>query len=310
MLAMCALRPFLMLRFFDAIGATAGHCLRAGLMAALLMGLSACSTLQFTYQQGATLTYWWMDAYVDFKTEQAAPTKAALERWFAWHRRGELPKYEAWLQALAEQSLQSVTPTALCERLHQVQHFMRAGYDHAIPDLATVAATLDATQLDHLAQRYAKKDGELEQDYLHERESTWRATMQERWLEQLEGLYGSLTAEQHKLLARALQQLPVDPHMWLAERRTRHAEVLSTLSHLKAQDAKPVDYERAFTRFADQTMLSPRVPYRSYRARLEQAQCSVVANLHQLASPEQRKRARDRILRYRDDVRALIAARS
>ena len=50
---------------------------------AVALTLAACSSVRFAYNQGDTLLYWWLDAYVDMDSEQ----KGAVER--GWRcRRG------------------------------------------------------------------------------------------------------------------------------------------------------------------------------------------------------------------------------
>ena len=62
--------------------------------------LAGCSALRLGYDQGPTLAWWWLDGYVDFRSEQAPRAKEAIRQWFAWHRTAQLPGHAAWLAAV------------------------------------------------------------------------------------------------------------------------------------------------------------------------------------------------------------------
>lgn len=278
---------------------------RTVLLALLGVGLAACSTLQFTYNQGPTLAYWWMDSYVDFDSVQASQAKSALEGWFDWHRSTELPRYVRQLNDVASLAPGQVSPQQVCAIWHQVKMHMLAGYEQAIPELARVLLTLQASQLTHMAQRYAKGDEEFEKDYVRPNPAGRLEKMRERWQDQLEGFYGELTAAQTGYLAQALGRLPFEPQVWLVERRLRHAEIVNRLRQLREEGAGTPEIENALRDFARLFMQSPRGNYRKYQVALEQAQCALVAQLHNDANISQRTALLQRIRRYQDDLHVL-----
>jgi hypothetical protein len=65
----------------------------AVLLAASLL-VSACGmALRLGYNQGTSLAFRWLDGYAEFDDAQSLRVRAALEEWFAWHRRTQLPDY-------------------------------------------------------------------------------------------------------------------------------------------------------------------------------------------------------------------------
>lgn len=275
------------------------------LLAALLPWLVACSTVRLTYGQGPMLTYWWMDSYVDFSRDQVSPAKAALENWFDWHRTTQLTQYASLLASITAQAKGQVSASQVCDRMQQIEQSLLRGFEHAVPAMANIIHRFSPAQLRHLDMRFAKADDSLAADYLDRPKSEWQEKSLARWLENLASFYGELNEQQRAKLVAALKAMPFDPQIWLKERRQRHAHIVATLHELKAKDADTQQIEAALRAFAVMTLQSPRDAYRVYRANLKQAQCELLARLHNEASADQRARAVEKILHYEADMRAL-----
>lgn len=281
--------------------------LRALLLTLLLPWLAACSTVQFTYKQGPMLSYWWLDGYVDFSSEQSSVARLELDNWFKWHRNTQLEGYSSFLTDLAAQSTQAVSPRQLCSVVNQIELRLMQGYDQAVPAMARVIRTFSPEQFDHLAQRFAKADQTTQEDYVEQPAERWRTKSLKRWTENLEGFYGPLDDAQLAWLGERVPALPLKPGIWLQERRLRHAQIVDGLRSLHRAKAEHADYEAALRAYAAMTMHSPRDDYRSYRNRLSRAQCALIAEFHNSASRAQRQRAADKIMQYVSDLRALQA---
>lgn len=281
------------------------------LVAMLLLPLmSACSTLQFTYNQGPTLSFWWLDSYVDFSDEQSAPARNEIENWFKWHRSTQLPGYSVFLADLAAQSTRPVTPGQLCAVMTQIELRLLDAYDRAVPAMARVIRTFKPQQLDHLARRYAKADRTAFEDHVEPPAEERQAKSLKRWTENLEGFYGPLDDAQRAWLSQRLKAIPFNPQVWVEERRLWHAQIVDGLRALNRARAEQTDYEAALRAYAVMATRSPRESYRAYRARLTQAQCALLSEFHNGARPGQRQRAADKINQYVSDLRALQGAPS
>ena len=63
-------------------------------MLAVSLLLSGCGlALRLGYNQGPSLALSWLDGYAEFDDAQTLRVRAALDEWFAWHRRTQLPDY-------------------------------------------------------------------------------------------------------------------------------------------------------------------------------------------------------------------------
>jgi len=278
---------------------------KSWIVALLLPCLAACSTVRLTYGQGPLLAYWWLDGYADFSSEQSPRVKDALAEWFAWHRATQLPDYAALLAEVQQQAMDKVTPAQVCKVVEQAELRLERAFEQAVPAAAEIVRSLSMAQLRHLEQRYEKGNRELQREQLQRPASERHEATLKRWQERAESFYGPLDEAQRRLLADALPGLPFDAQIWLDERRSRQQDILAGLRRALAERADAGPVQAALRAFAAQQKHSPRAEYRAYRQRLMQAQCELVARLHNAASSAQRQRALDKLKDWEDDLRAL-----
>jgi len=96
-------------------------------------------------------------------------------------------------------------------------------------------------------------------------------------------------------------QLP-DYAALLARAQAEIAEPMSA-----ARMCRWIDEVNARLDAAFETFRSPSAPYAAYQQRLKQYNCAFAAQVHQLATPEQRSHAVKRLKGWEDDARALAA---
>ncbi len=275
----------------------------------LLPLLAACSTLRLGYSQGPTLAYWWLDSQVDFSAEQSPRVRSALADWFAWHRSTQLPDYAQALGEAAALLPHTVTAGQLCNIADAWQRRAELAFDRAVPQLAEQVRTLSAEQIEHLAQRQARKQQELVDEHLVADLAARRKASLSRNVERAETLYGSLDEAQRQLMATALAASPFDAERWLAERQARSAELLRSLRQWQAERADVVVVQAGLRRLAAEASRSPRADYRDYSQRLKQVNCAMAAQLHNSTRAAQRQRALAKLQGWQDDLRALADAR-
>jgi hypothetical protein len=59
----------------------------------LVVLLSACNMARLGYNNGETISYFWLNSYVGFDADQKPWIKKEIGNLFAWHRRTQLPDY-------------------------------------------------------------------------------------------------------------------------------------------------------------------------------------------------------------------------
>lgn len=117
---------------------------------AVLLGLAGCSSVTLAYNQLPFLAGLWVDHYLDLDSAQRQRLKDKLQAWQAWHRREELPQW----QALLRQASAALDDGVTAEELLALERAGRASLErclqHAAPLAALVLADLRPEQWQHL----------------------------------------------------------------------------------------------------------------------------------------------------------------
>ncbi len=279
---------------------------RSWIILALLPLAVACSAVRLSYNQGPVLLYWWLDAYADFSAEQSPRVKAALEDMFAWHRATQLPDYAQALAALQPLAGGKVTPAQVCSTVDAWQQRYPPVLERALPALADLVRTLSPEQIRHIEKRYAAKQAEAVADYLQPVPAERQKAAFERSLDRAETVYGKLGEAQRRRLAADLAVSPFDPQRWLDERQQRQQDILRSLRQWQAERSDATTVQAGLRRLGAALLQSPRPDYQAYADSLMNANCAIVAGLHNSTTPAQRQHAVAKLKGWEDDVEALI----
>lgn len=281
---------------------------RRGWMVGLVLPwLVGCSSVRLTYGQGPMLAYWWLDSYADFNSEQTPRVKAALDDWFSWHRATQLSDYAALMATAQRLAVDNVTPAQVCRFTHSAELRLSSAFDPAMAPAAEILRTLSTTQVRHLEQRFNKGNEEWQRDHLRGSAIERREAAAKRWVDRAESVYGALDDAQRKLVATGLQASPYDAKAWFEERRARQLDALRTLRQLLTDRTDQPSTEAALRAMALHLVQSPRADHRTLKERTDQAQCALIAQLHNSTSATQRQRAVKQFKSWEDDLRTLAA---
>jgi Family of unknown function (DUF6279) len=286
-----------------------------GLALALL--LVGCSVLRIAYSQAPTFAYWWIDGYVDLNDEQTPKLRDAIDRWFDWHRRVEMPRYAALLVRAQREVMEPTLSTdQLCAWRDEAQRRLDAALDEATPAFATLMVSLTPEQIRHLERKLAKDGDELKKDFAQPDKAERAQASFKRTLERYENLYGKLDDPQRAKLAQLLAASPFDADRWLAERERRNSGLVATLTTVSAAGkgadsaAAQAKAQAAVRVLAERALRSPRPEYRAYQERLTQENCALAAAMHNATTPAQRLYARNKLKSWEEDVRLIVAGPS
>ncbi len=272
--------------------------------------LGGCSAVRLGYSQAPNIAYWWLDGYVDFSDQQTPRARAALDDWFAWHRRSELPQYAALLSRARAEVSGPATAEQACRWFDEVNQRFDAAFERALPGLAEVMRRLSPEQIAHLERKYAEINETLADDYLQAPPEARIEARFERALDRFEMIYGRMSREQRERIAVLAVQTPFDPERWLAERRARQQDTLQTLARLNAEQATVEQAMVALRGLVQRSRVSPRDEYRAYQQALIQFNCGFAAQVHNLTTDEQRADAAEQLKDWEDDARAMAAKAS
>ena len=276
------------------------------LMLMLVPVFSGCSSVRLAYGNGPQLVWWWVDGYVDFSREQAPVVRQGIDKLFEWHRSTQLPELIPLLVSAQAQVLEPITPALACRWQDDVRGKLDAALDRALDLAADMVPSLGEAQFKSLEKRYAKSIAEMRYDFLQPDPVKRRRESVQRALERAEFLYGSLDEAQKRVISAGVAASPFDPEAWLAERLRRQRDTLQTLRRLVAEKADRDQRLAALRTLVVRLERSPEPEYRAYQQRLSDYNCALAAQVHNATTLAQRRRGRETLKGWEDDLRALI----
>lgn len=275
----------------------------------VLLALTGCGTTRLAYNNAPTLSFWWLDAYFDFDSEQTLRVRNDLQSLQSWHRKDELPLVAAELAKLKARALQNATPEQTCKLAADVQARVTAPLERLLPTIAAIAPKLSDAQLLHIEREFDKRNRSWREDYLDGTPDERIDQRLKQAAERTESFYGRLRPEQMKWLRAQMLASDYDANLQYREMLRRQQDALQVLRQLRTSQANPVQAQTALQALLERSFASPDAGYRQYLARILQQGCSTVTELHNSMSPQQRAKLLDALQSYDDDVRALMAAR-
>ena len=282
------------------------HRLGAVFLLVLSLGLGGCSTLSIAYNQSGTLTYWWLDGLVDFDRRQARQVRASLDELLAWHRQQRLPVILDALERLQTEVRRDATPEQACDWWQRLLAERDALLDQAAPATGKVAASLTATQRQHLERKFAQRDEDWRREHLQPEPEARNKAQLDRLADRLERLYGDLSREQTLWLGDQLKASPWDPALWLRERQAHQQQ---TLDYLRSVAETPSADPNPPTRRWLQRVFEPsQATVKPTLDRLTRHQCGVAAAFHNRTTPAQRQHAAEQLGRWIEDLSATRSA--
>jgi hypothetical protein len=274
---------------------------------ALLALFGGCSSVRLAYSNGPQLAWWWIDAYFDFGSEQAALVRRDIDGLFDWHRSTQLPGYAALLAVAASQITEPTTAALACRWQDQIRDKLEPTLERALGLAADQVPALAEPRFKALEKRYGKIIVEMREDFLQPDPKARLAESMKRALERAERLYGKLDEPQKRVLAAGVAASPFNPELWLAERLRRQRDTAQTLRRLVAEKADRDQRLAALRTLVVRVERSSDPEYRAYQIKLGEYNCALAAQLHNATTPAQRRKARETLKGWEEDMRALAA---
>lgn len=273
-------------------------------------GLTACSLARFGYDHGETITYWWMNGYADFNSNQGPWVRQRIDNLFAWHRRTQLADYVQLLTA-AQLSLQHEAEIgevlanydALVLRVDRI-------VAQAAPDLADFVLTMDADNLTRLHEKFAANNEAFRKDYLRGDLQQKQAFRYRKVMDMAEYWFGDFSDEQQAAIRRASDQRPLNNDMWLADRMQRQQVLLALLHRIQTEKpARDVAIAMLKDYITNNYMVcstaSPEM--RAYFETSKQGVAQLAVLIINIATPKQKAHATAKLQSWIDDFNALAA---
>jgi hypothetical protein len=277
----------------------------SGLIVGTLLGLGGCTALRLSYNNAETLAFWWMDDYFDFDKIQSERVRSDLAEMARWHRREELPLLAELLDSAQAMAQKQPDGNQICAVYERGLLRMQALAEHALPAMAAVAPTLRPSQLKNLAANYDKSNRKWREEWINtETDTLDKRTQKVR--ERLEDFYGALNPAQLRQLQQRMAASGLDDPLLYRERVRRQQEALRTLDSLRGDSAASAN--AALGKHMKEYFQSSDPAYRAYRDRSVAQTCETIAQLHAIATPQQRNNLVRKLQAYAQDVQILAGS--
>jgi hypothetical protein len=270
--------------------------------------LAACSSLRLAYNNADTLLYWWLDAYVDFDSEQKADIKQDIGEFFRWHRQTQLQDYVQFLQKAQRQLHANPTTADLTADYVDIRDRTEALLLRSAPDIAELALSLKPEQLAAMEKKFAKNNADFRKKNMKGDAEDQNKFRFKKSMEQFELWFGGFSDEQEAIIRKASDARPLDNALWLDERMRRQLKIMNLARKImKEQPSKQVATQwveelirLGFDRFG--------IPERkAFFDGYTQSTLELVHTVVRISTPEQKAHAHKRMEGWIKDLNTLAA---
>ena len=201
----------------------------------VMVVLAACSSIKFAYNQGDTLLYWFVDAYVDLDSEQAGPVKEDIGQLIKWHRKTQLRDYSQFLVKAQGQLAGNITHADLKADYKDIKARTETLAYKALPELTDLALTVKPEQIANIEEKFRKNNDTYRKKFVAIDNDKKQKLRYKKSMEQFELWFGGFSGEQEAVLRKASDARPLDNQVWLDERIIRQKKIISVLREIQAK---------------------------------------------------------------------------
>jgi hypothetical protein len=276
---------------------------------AVMLVVTACSSVKFAYNQGDTLLYWWVNAYLDLDSEQSGLVKEDIDQLFNWHRKTQLKDYSQLLTT-AQRQLASgnVTMADLKADYKEVRTRTELLAYKALPDLTELALSIKPAQLAKMEEKFAKNNDTYRKKFIKIDTEKKQKQRYKKSMEQFELWFGNFSSEQEAILRKVSDARPLDNEIWLDERIIRQKKIIATLREIQqkklGKEATSALLNNLLKDIFNRMDNSERKPF--FDAYTEGTMQMILTAI-KIATPAQKAHAQKRMQGWIDDFKVLSA---
>ena len=275
--------------------------LNLALLLLVLASLAGCSGARLAYNNADTVVRWMAGDYFALEGAQEEDFNARLERFHAWHRSEELPRYSVLMTSAGDKLANGLTAAELLWAWENVKGRYRRMAAYAAPELAAVLATLTPAQFDRLEKKFAESEAEFTKKFLKGGEADQRKRRDKRNLELMREWFGDLSEEQVAQLKSASAGLPLVYELRLQNRRRRQGEFLAMLK----TNRSPAELEPRLKHWLTEWEEGASTVYRRLSEQHQTLYIQMLLELDRGLTPAQRVHAVTRLHEYAEIFKSL-----
>jgi hypothetical protein len=277
-------------------------------LVAMMAVLTACSGIKLAYNQGDTLLYWWLDAYVDLDSEQAPEVKQDIKELFKWHRQTQLKDYIHILNTAQRQLAGNLSKADLDADYREIMARTELLAQKALPELTDLALTIKPEQLAHLEKKFNKNNETFRKKFIRNSVEELQEQRFKKSMEQFDLWFGDFSKDQEAQLRKASDARPLNNQLWLDERIRRQQKILAVLRKI---DKENLNKEAAtpLVQGLSKDLLArmQNAEHKQFFDAYTDATMQMILTAVRIATPEQKAHAQKRMQGWVNDFHTLAA---
>ncbi|MCE3602652.1 DUF6279 family lipoprotein [Massilia sp. P8910] len=277
-------------------------------LVAIVAVLTACSGIKLAYNQGDTLLYWWLDAYVDLDSEQAPEVKQDIKELFKWHRQTQLKDYIHILTNAQRQLAGNLSKADLDADYRDIMARTDLLAQKAVPELTDLALTIKPEQLAHLEKKFEKNNETFRKKFIRGSVEELQEKRFKKSMEQFDLWFGDFSRDQEALLRKASDARPLSNQIWLDERMQRQQKILTVLRKIDKENlGKEAATPLIQGLIKDMLVRTQGSQHKQFFDTYTDGTMQMILTAVKIATPEQKAHAQKRMQGWISDFNTLAA---
>lgn len=221
-----------------------------GLVSALL----GCGVARLGYRNGETVTYWWLNSYIDFDGAQKSWVKAHIDELFRWHRKTELEDYVKAIARMQRRDLATITADDLLRDYNEAKSHVLLIAERAAPDLTDLALSLTPEQITNIQKKFDKSNEKFRDDYLKGDDKKKQEYRYSKTMQKMEYWFGYFTRDQEEKIRAASYARPLDNKLMMADRVQRQQALITMLNKIQTEKPDKPTAEKLIQQYISSTV--------------------------------------------------------
>ena len=276
------------------------------LLTLMLVVVAGCSSLRLAYNNGDTVLYWWLNAYVDLDRDQKGWVREDIDKLFDWHRKTQLKDYVEILRKGQKQVQGNPTQADLMADYSEIKSRTQSLLLKAAPDLADLARSLKPEQIAQMEKKFKSNNDDYRKKFLTGDQEKRQQLRYKKSMEQFELWFGSFSSEQEALIRKASDARPLDNEIWLDERSRRQRNVLALVQKVQNEKlGKEATVALINTLIKDSFDRLEHSDRKAFFDAFENSTAQMILTVIKIATPAQKTPAVKRMQGWIDDFNSL-----
>ncbi|QCI13962.1 hypothetical protein E6B08_22600 [Pseudomonas putida] len=271
-----------------------------------IVALAACTRIDLAYRNLDRLVPWSLDDYLDMNSEQKALLDDRLKQHLAWHCKTQLPGYLDWLDRVRDMVAEDqVTDQALQQRTDEARQAIGRVAEAITPSAAELLRGMSDAQVAEMRDTFRDDISERQKKYVDTPVAQQIIRRTERMEKRLTPWFGELTPTQQQRVQAWSQALGDQNREWIANRAHWQQQLLLAMNQRNDASFEP---RLATLLQRKESLWTPE--YRAAYQNTEQQARSLLVDLVQQSTPQQRRFLQDRLSKVRADFSGLKCLKS